>query len=107
MRFQRPSSVSATFLAALLLLFFALAGASCGRSSVGVCGQDITCNPTSTQPDGGSAGSAGNPGDAGPDGSTCASGQSSCNGSCTNVANDPANCGACGHACGSGLSCSN
>ena len=37
----------------------------------------------------------------------CASGQTNCDGTCTNTASDNANCGACGNVCAEGLTCQN
>jgi hypothetical protein len=37
----------------------------------------------------------------------CASGETSCEGTCTSTASDNANCGECGNVCGAGLTCHN
>src|SRR5688572_15228845 len=66
------------------------------RCPEGACPVGLTCdgNGLCREP-----GKAGTPCAATDDAATCAMGEMSCGGTCTNVATDPLNCGTCGRAC--------
>ena len=99
-----------------LALLAALAGASCGKSSVAVLGPPDGSSNTGA-PGGGAAGTSGGASPACPTactgGQACVNGacacpayQSFCGGACIPTSSDPHNCGGCGVACAGVLACS-
>ena len=82
-------------------------GAQCGDTSDG-CGNMISCGSCASGQScvDGSCQSGASDASTDSDGTTCAAGQTDCNGVCVDISSDSKNCGSCGSQCPAGSSCS-